>query len=59
MPQLTPTTDLGRAGVAGYAARNGTSAPTYDVVLTPERVGQHVLDLVAGTEPYTEGMLTA
>lgn len=59
MPQLTAMTELGKAGVAGYAARNGTSVPTYDVMLTPEKVAQHVLDLVAGTEPYSEGVLTA
>src|ERR1700679_3329645 len=29
LPQLTPATDLGAAGIAGYAAREGVSPGTY------------------------------
>jgi NAD(P)-dependent dehydrogenase (short-subunit alcohol dehydrogenase family) len=53
LPPLTPATELGRAGVAGYAARNGTE-PDYRVTVTAETVAQRVLDLIAGTEPYAE-----
>jgi len=57
MPQLTPATAFGRAAVDGYALRNGTT-PNYDVTLTAEMVAEHVLGLVAGSEAYTEGVLT-
>ncbi|GAA3918920.1 SDR family oxidoreductase [Actinoplanes auranticolor] len=57
MPPLTPATELGRAGVAGYAARNGTE-PDYRVTLTAEQVAQHVLGVIEGSEAYTEGVVT-
>lgn len=53
LPPLTPATDLGRAGVAGYAARNGTE-PDYRITVTAETVAQRVLDLIARAEPYAE-----
>lgn len=53
LPPLTPATDFGRAGVAGYAARNGTT-PDYQVTVTAETVAQRVLDLIARAEPYAE-----
>ncbi len=58
LPPLTPATDLGRAAVAAYAARNG-SEPDYRVTLTAEKVAQHVVGLVAGTEAYTEAPVAA
>ena len=49
LPQLTPATDLGAAGIAGYAAREGVSPGTYaerfQPVLAPAQVAQTVLDL--------------
>jgi NAD(P)-dependent dehydrogenase (short-subunit alcohol dehydrogenase family) len=58
LPPLTPATELGRAGVAGYAARNGTE-PDYRVTVTAEQVAQEVLGLLAGSEPYAERVVTA
>jgi NAD(P)-dependent dehydrogenase (short-subunit alcohol dehydrogenase family) len=57
LPRLTAATRLGRAGVAGYAARDGVE-PDYAVPLTAERVGQEVLALLTVQEPYTERILT-
>jgi NADP-dependent 3-hydroxy acid dehydrogenase YdfG len=57
LPTLTAATRLGRAGVDGYAARNGVE-PAYAVPLTAERVAQEVLDLLASAEPHTERILT-
>jgi NAD(P)-dependent dehydrogenase (short-subunit alcohol dehydrogenase family) len=49
-PQLTPATDLGKAGVAAYAAREGLDVASFverlSPVLTPEQVGRAVTDLV-------------
>jgi NADP-dependent 3-hydroxy acid dehydrogenase YdfG len=51
LPQLTPATALGAAGVAGYAARQGVDpgrfAENLQPVLTPAQVGQAVLELAA------------
>jgi NAD(P)-dependent dehydrogenase (short-subunit alcohol dehydrogenase family) len=48
-PQLTPATDLGSVGVAGYAARQGVDQDTFveglQPVLTPEQVGKAVLQV--------------
>jgi hypothetical protein len=53
LPQLTPATALGTAGVAGYAARQGVDPGRYaenlQPVLTPVQVGQAVLELA--TDP--------
>lgn len=53
LPQLTPATRLGEAGVAGYAAREGVDVATFldafGPVLTPERVGTEVVRLI--TDP--------
>jgi NAD(P)-dependent dehydrogenase (short-subunit alcohol dehydrogenase family) len=57
LPPLTPATELGRAGVAGYAARNGTE-PDYRVTVTADQVARHVLELVEGTEAYAERVVT-
>ncbi|GAA3340553.1 SDR family oxidoreductase [Amorphoplanes nipponensis] len=53
LPPLTPATELGRAGVAGYAARNGT-APDYRVTVTADQVARRVLDVIDGSGAYTE-----
>lgn len=55
LPQLTPTTELGRHGVAMYAARSGVDYDTYLAgltdVLTPDQVAAAVLDCVAARLP--------
>jgi NAD(P)-dependent dehydrogenase (short-subunit alcohol dehydrogenase family) len=49
LPQLTPATDIGAPAVAAYAARQGIEVSAYleslGPALTPERVGQAVIDL--------------
>lgn len=51
LPQLTPATALGSAGVAGYAARQGVDRDTFvaglQPVLTPEQVAKAVTELAA------------
>ena len=51
LPQLTPATDLGAAGVAGYAARQGVDPDTFvdalQPILTPDQVAKAVVE-VAG-----------
>jgi NAD(P)-dependent dehydrogenase (short-subunit alcohol dehydrogenase family) len=51
-PQLTPTTDLGTVGVAGYADRQGVDVRTFvanfpQPFLQPEQVGRAVVDLAS------------
>jgi NAD(P)-dependent dehydrogenase (short-subunit alcohol dehydrogenase family) len=50
LPQLTPETELGAAGVAAYAARQGVDIRTFldrlGPALTPEQVGTAIIDLV-------------
>ncbi|MCU1396774.1 MAG: short-chain dehydrogenase/reductase [Ilumatobacteraceae bacterium] len=50
-PQLTPATELGAIGVAGYAERDGTDADVVTAslqpVLTPERIGAAIVALAA------------
>lgn len=57
LPNLTPETDTGAAAVAAYARRQGVSTEEFlaarGAVLSPERVGELVLDLVADNG-YTE-----
>ncbi|MGK3204529.1 SDR family oxidoreductase [Amycolatopsis sp. MEPSY49] len=52
LPQLTPLTGLGTAGVEGYAARNGVDRDTFvakmESVLTPEQVAKAVLEVIDG-----------
>ena len=52
LPQLTPETDLGAAGVAAYAARQGVDIPAFlgrlGPALTPEQVGAAIIDIAAG-----------
>jgi NAD(P)-dependent dehydrogenase (short-subunit alcohol dehydrogenase family) len=53
LPTLTPRTDLGAIGVAGYAKRDGVDVTTFverrGPTLNPEEVGKAVLDLA--TDP--------
>jgi NAD(P)-dependent dehydrogenase (short-subunit alcohol dehydrogenase family) len=53
-PQLTPATDLGSAGVAAYAQREGLDVASFAArlqpVVTPELVGRSVTDLVTNDE---------
>ena len=52
LPQLTGATALGAVYVAAYAARQGLDVATFTdgqgQALTPERVGQAIIDLVIG-----------
>jgi NAD(P)-dependent dehydrogenase (short-subunit alcohol dehydrogenase family) len=52
LPQLTPQTDLGAAGVAAYAARQGVDIPAFldrlGPALTPEQVGTAIVDIATG-----------
>jgi NAD(P)-dependent dehydrogenase (short-subunit alcohol dehydrogenase family) len=64
LPQLTPETDLGAAGVAAYAARQGVDIPAFldrlGPALTPEQVGTAITDLVTGPgEDQDSYLLTA
>jgi len=53
LPQLTPETDLGAAGVAAYAARQGVDITTFldgfGPALTPEQVSTAVIDIITGS----------
>jgi NAD(P)-dependent dehydrogenase (short-subunit alcohol dehydrogenase family) len=53
LPQLTPETGLGAAGVAAYAARQGVGIPAFldrlGPALTPEQVGTAIVDIVTGS----------
>ncbi len=64
LPQLTPATGLGAAGVAAYAARQGIDVTTFleglGQALTPEQAGQAVIDLAAGSgHDHDSYLLTA
>ena len=64
LPQLTPETDLGAAGVAAYAARQGVDIPAFmdrlGPALTPEQVGTAIIDIVTGPgEDQDSYLLTA
>ncbi len=51
LPQLTPATGLGSAGVAGYAARQNVDQDTFvqglEPILTPDQVAKAVVELAA------------
>jgi NAD(P)-dependent dehydrogenase (short-subunit alcohol dehydrogenase family) len=51
LPDLTPETGLGQAGVAAYAARAGVDVATFlagrGPALTPDRVGAEIASLIA------------
>lgn len=54
LPQLTPATSLGAAGVEGYAQRQGVDTSeflrNFGPTLTPDQVGEAVLTLVTDSE---------
>jgi NAD(P)-dependent dehydrogenase (short-subunit alcohol dehydrogenase family) len=55
LPQLTPVTDLGSVGVAGYAARQGVDEDAFVAnmpsILTADQVAKAVLEVAAGDAP--------
>jgi NAD(P)-dependent dehydrogenase (short-subunit alcohol dehydrogenase family) len=62
LPQLTPATDLGSAGVAGYAERQGVDRDAFveglQPILTPDQVAKAVAEIAGdpGSAPeYTVG----
>ena len=61
LPQLTPATDLGAAGVAAYAARQGVDVATFleglGPPLTPEQVGQAIVELATSPGPDRDAYL--
>jgi NAD(P)-dependent dehydrogenase (short-subunit alcohol dehydrogenase family) len=64
LPQLTPATGLGAAGVAAYAARQGIDVTTFleglGQALTPEQAGKAVIDLASGSgHDHDSYLLTA
>lgn len=65
LPQLTPATELGTVGVAGYAERQGVDVASFlesfGPVLTPAQVGQAVVELAVtvGGPASTEFTITA
>ncbi|HEV3172618.1 MAG TPA: SDR family oxidoreductase [Actinocrinis sp.] len=64
LPALTPETQLGARAVAAYANRAGVDVETFlkerGPILTPKHVGEAVLGLATGAEPYhPASMLTA
>jgi NAD(P)-dependent dehydrogenase (short-subunit alcohol dehydrogenase family) len=64
LPQLTPETDLGAAGVAAYAARQGVDIPAFldgfGPALTPEQVGTAIAGIATGPgEDQDSYLLTA
>jgi NAD(P)-dependent dehydrogenase (short-subunit alcohol dehydrogenase family) len=58
LPQLTPATSVGTAGVAGYAARQGVDPETYaenfQPILTPDQVAKAVLDVAGDPDAAAE-----
>lgn len=58
LPQLTPATDLGRVGVAGYAARAGVDEDTFiadlQPILTPGQVAKAVVDIAQDPDSAPE-----
>jgi len=58
LPQLTPVTGLGSAGVAAYAARQGVDRDAFvaalQPVLTPERVAEAVVELAGDPDSVAE-----
>ena len=63
LPQLTPLTGLGSAGVAGYAARQGVDLDTFidglQPVLTPDQVAKAVLAVTEDPDADAEYQLSS
>jgi NAD(P)-dependent dehydrogenase (short-subunit alcohol dehydrogenase family) len=57
-PQLSPTTDLGRSGLAAYIERDGVDPAAFEPALTPAQIGQHVLELLEDPRPHVELLLS-
>ena len=58
LPTLTPATDLGTAGIAGYAARQGVDPDTFadglQPILTPDQVAKAVADIAGNPDSDPE-----
>jgi NAD(P)-dependent dehydrogenase (short-subunit alcohol dehydrogenase family) len=63
LPQLTPTTGLGSAGVAGYAARQGVDRDAFiagmQPILTPDLVAKAVLEVAGDPDSAAEYQVSA
>jgi NAD(P)-dependent dehydrogenase (short-subunit alcohol dehydrogenase family) len=61
LPQLTPATALGAAGVAAYAARQGTDVAAYlqkaGPALTAGQAGTAITDLISGPDDGSDAYL--
>lgn len=61
LPQITSATDLGTSGAAAYAEREGIGIETFlkrfEPLLTPELVGQAVVELCIGHDTLDTGSL--
>jgi NAD(P)-dependent dehydrogenase (short-subunit alcohol dehydrogenase family) len=57
-PQLSPTTDLGRAGLATYRERDGVDPAAFEPALTPAQIGHHVLQVLDDPRPHVELLLS-
>src|SRR5438874_2548554 len=61
LPQLTPETDLGAAGVAAYVARQGVDIPAFldgfGRTLTPEQVGTAIAGFDGRCSPIWPGWI--
>jgi NAD(P)-dependent dehydrogenase (short-subunit alcohol dehydrogenase family) len=57
-PQLSPTTDLGRAGLAAYVERDGVDPAAFEPALTPPQIGRAVVALLDDPAPHLELVLS-
>ena len=58
LPKLSPTTEVGRAGLAAYQERDGVDPAAFEPALTPAQIGQHVLGLLDDSRPHVELLLS-
>lgn len=62
LPQLTPATGVGSAGVAGYAARQGVDKDTFvaglQPILTPEQVAKAVIEVATDPRSAPEHLVS-
>ena len=62
LPQLTPATGLGSAGVEGYAARQGVDRDTFvdglQPILTPDQVAKAVVEVAGDPDSAPEYRLS-
>ncbi len=56
LPDINPSTELGRAGIEAYAKRNGVTGEQFtkrfEPLLTPTLAGQHIAELVTAPERF-------